>query len=65
MEVRERMGTSVRTMVKMTTQTWGPASGHGEGDYGSMEERRTSTRVSTRIIDRVVTTCAIMVYSSV
>ena len=26
----------------------GPASGHGDGDYGSMGKRRTTTRVRTR-----------------
>ena len=62
MKVREPIGTTVRTMVKVNVTTdgdqhqdegegdyrWGPASGHGESDYGSMGERRTSTRVSTR-----------------
>ena len=49
----------VRTIVKVIKdgdqhqddgegdQGWGPASGHGESDFGSMEER-TSMRVITR-----------------
>ena len=48
MNVRERMGTSVRTVVKVKVTTDGDQHGRGESDYGSMGERGTSARVSTR-----------------
>ena len=44
MKVREMIGTSVRTMVKMKVTTDGDQhQDDGEGDYGSMGERRTAT----------------------
>ena len=49
MKVRERMGTGVRTMVKLkVTKDGDKRQDDGECDYGNMGERRTSTRVSTR-----------------
>ena len=53
MKGRERMGTSLRTMVKakMTTKVW---------EKGSM-----ATRARTGVRDRMVTTCAVMVHSPV
>ena len=65
MKFRETIGTSVRTMVKVTTDG-DQHQDEGECDYRHMGERRTATSVRGREVrDRVVTTCAVMVYSPV
>ena len=56
MEVRERMGTSVRTVVKVKVTTDGDQHQDGECDYRSMGDEDGDEFVRTR-----VTTCAVMV----
>ena len=65
MKVREMIGPSVRTMVKVTM--------HGDQHQHmvnmvteGMGERRRARSVQGRVVsDRVVITCAVMVYSTV
>ena len=66
MEVRELMGTSVRTMVKVKVTTDGDQHQDMVKVTTEVWERGGRRRERARgIIDRVVTTCAVMVYSSV
>ena len=63
MQVRETIGTTVRTMLNMKVTTdRGPASGHGECDYRNMGERMGTSVRGQGVRDSVVTTCALMVY---